>query len=153
MIRRRILSSTSVLLLFTMGCYVYVPSAGSGLPPVGEQVQVDVTESEATRLNLAAMLPRSPTILRGELVSNGDDSIEILVQVADPASRGFIDQELFQRIEVGRDGIQRVTRRELSTSRTALALGTGVLIVAGVLLGSLTGFVGGGTEEVGTDKR
>ena len=148
MIRRRILSSTSVLLLFTMGCYIYVPaSAGGGLPPVGEQVQIDVTESEAMRLNLAEVLPKSPTSLQGELVSNGDDSIEILVQVVDPASRGFMAQEIFQRIEVNRGGIVRVARRQLSARRTVLALGTGAAMLASILLGSLSGFVGGNTGE------
>lgn len=151
--RRRILSSTSVLLLFTMGCYTYVPaSAGGGLPPVGEQVQVDVSENEATRLNLAEVLPQSPTSLQGELVSNGVDVIEILVPVVDPAASGVYSQEIHQRIEVRRDGIVRVTRRELSRMRTGLAVGSGTVLFLSVFLSGLSGIVGSGSGPTEINK-
>ena len=146
MTRRRILSSTSVLLLFTMGCYIYVPGpAGSSPPSVGELVRVEVTESEAIRLNLAEVVPGSPTILQGELVSNADDAVEVLVGVVNPADPGFRSQEIFQRIEVRRGEIVSVTRRQLSRSRTVFVVGVGAIFVMGVLLSGLTGFVGGDT--------
>jgi hypothetical protein len=153
MTRRRILSSTSFLLLFTMGCYIYVPGpAGSSPPSVGELVRVEVTESEAIRLNLAEVLPGSPTVLQGELVSNADDAVEVLVGVVNPADPGFRSQEIFQRIEVRRGEIVRVTRRELSRTRTWLAVGAGAAFILSVVLSGLTGFVGGGTGELEDNK-
>lgn len=148
----KVFSSTSVLLLFTMGCYIYVPpSAGSG-SPVGETVRIDVTASEAVRLNLAEVLPESPTVVEGELLSNGDDTMEVMVRVDEPNNPAFRSQDMFQRLEVDRRGIVRVTQRELSRSRTFLILGTLTAIVLSSVWGGFTGFVGGSTIPPGPEK-
>ena len=143
----------SALLLFTMGCYIYVPtSAGSGLPPVGKSVRVEVTESEATRLNLAEVLPDSPTTVEGELASNDDDAIEVLVRMADPPNSRLASRDMFQRIQVDRAAIVRVTQQELSRSRTIIAVGATAAIVLSALFSSLSGFVGGNTGEGQAEK-
>ncbi len=140
----RILPTTSTLLLFTMGCYVYVPtSPGSGLPPVGESVRVEVTENEAVRLNLSEVLPDSPTTVQGELVSHEENAIEVLVRVIDFANSRSRSRDMFQRIEVDPGAIVRVTRRELSRSRTFLLLGGGAALVLSALLSGIGGEVGG----------
>ena len=148
----RILPATSTLLLFTMGCYVYVPlSPGSGLPPVGEQVRVEVTELEAVRLNLSEVLPDSPTTVQGELVSHEENAVEVLVRVIDFADRSR-SRDMFQRIELDPAAIVRVTRRELSRSRTFVLLGGGAALVVSAILSGLGGEVGGVIAPGQTDK-
>ena len=131
-----------------MGCYVYVPtSPGSGLPPVGEQVRLEVTELEAVRLNLSEVLPDSPTTVQGELVSHEENAVEVLVRVIDFADRSR-SRDMFQRIELDPAAIVRVTRRELSRSRTfVLAGGLAGLALSAVLSG--LGSEVGGTIDPG----
>ena len=149
----RILPATSTLLLFTMGCYVYVPlSPGSGLPPVGESVRVEVTENEAVRLNLREVLPDSPTTVQGELVSHEENAIEVLVRVIDFSDSRSRARDMFQRIEVDPAAIVRVTRRELSRSRTFVLLGGGAALVVSAILSGLGGEVGGLISSRQTDK-
>ena len=148
----RILPTTSTLLLFTMGCYVYVPtSPGSGLPPVGESVRVEVTENEAVRLNLSEVLPDSPTTVQGELVSHEENAVEVLVRVIDFADRSR-SRDMFQRIELNPAAIVRVTRRELSRSRTFVLAGGLAGLALSALLSGLGGEVGGTIDPGPTAK-
>lgn len=138
---RAALNATVLSLLFTTGCYMYVP-VGNDRPEVGSQIRT-VLSTEGT----VEMIPRfGPGVvsLSGVLVSGTGEEIPLAVQRVTTADRG--DMPWGESVVVlPRTQIAAVEERRLSRARTALF----VAGVAGVVLLADRSLLGGGITGPG----
>ena len=84
-------------------------------------------------------------------MSHEENAIEVLVRVIDFADRSR-SRDMFQRIELNPAAIVRVTRRELSRSRTFVLAGGLAGLALSALLSGLGGEVGGTIDPGPTAK-
>jgi hypothetical protein len=123
------------------GCYTYLPLTSGDTPPAGEAVALEI--SDAGRVGLSDRF--GPGLLRveGRLTSGSAQEYALNVNrvsfINAPASRW--SGEL---VRIERGFIGRVELRKLSRTRTALTVGTVVLVVGAVFIGTdLFGFFEG----------
>jgi hypothetical protein len=144
--------TVSILLLFTLACYQYVPAPSEASLPIGQNVRVEVTEEGARRLRLGELLPDSPTTLEGQVVTSNGGGLEVRVPVRDPYQRGFRERDLFQHVSVPLGEIRSVDYRQLNRPVTGIVLGAAVAALAAFIVGGLSGTFGGNTVPQDGDK-
>lgn len=121
--------------LLSSGCYAYYPARVEDARPQ-QSVRVRLAPSEAQRLSEYAD-PHSRT-LNGKVVEVSEDSLLVLVP-SHTELRGVRVETLFQRIQVGRDGILEVEARSLDRPRTYLVTGLAFAAVAAFTINQLSG--------------
>lgn len=139
-----------VALLFA-GCYRYVPLEPAEAP-VGAEVRAHLTEGARARLQ--PLLRGTERHLNGEVVGRGTDTLVLELPVAMPAD-GLRTRELAQRVNLSREDMVALERKELDRLRTAAlvaGLGTGVVALAVKVLSGRTESQtlppGGGPPEI-----
>lgn len=147
-------AAVSGLLIFTVGCYQYLPTGVNTPLAVGQDVRVLVTAPEAERLRLSDLLPGSGMTVEAKVVGSDPSAVEVQVPIGAAGRSSFPQREWVQRIGIQRDGIERLDYRQLDKSRTYVAgAGFGVALVFFVVAAfSGTGSGGGIAPEEGGTK-
>ena len=143
----------SGLLIFTVGCYQYLPAGVDAPLSVGQDVRVLVTIPEAERLRLSDLLPGSGTTVDAKVISSDQSGVEVQIPIGSVGRSPLGERELVQRISIQRNGIQRLDFREIDKGRTwAAAVGIGATLIAFVVASFSGSSSGGGPPADSGDK-
>ena len=145
--------AVSGLLIFTVGCYQYLPTGVNTPLAVGQDVRVLVTAVEAERLRLSDLLPGSGMTVEAKVVGSDPSAVGVEIPIRAAGRSPFGARDLVQRITIQRDGIERLGYRQLNKFQTYISgAGLGVALVffvVGAFSGSSTG---SGLPSDGGDK-
>jgi hypothetical protein len=128
--------STALALGFVLtatGCYSYTVTSGRETV-VGQSVRARVSGAEAERLE--SVLGSGGREIEGQLLEQMDSSIVLSVAMPLAATSGVAVQRAHQRIIIPRSELQELQVRQLDRTRTSLAVGAGVAVVATALAAS-----------------
>lgn len=126
---------------FVAGCYTFAPARVEDARP-DQSVRVRLAPVEAARLADFAD-PTSRTV-EGRMVEATADSVLLLVP-SHSEVRGTRVETLFQRVQVGREGVLELELKSLDRPRTYLVSG---LVFAGITAFVVNRLAGGGGSEV-----
>ena len=148
--RRAVVSG---LLIFTVGCYQYLPTGVDTPLSVGQDVRVLVKAPEAERLRLSDLLPGSTMTVQAKVVGSDPSAVEVEVPIGAAARSSLGEAEWVQRIAIQRDGIERLDYRQLDRSRSYIAgAGLGVALVFFVVASFSGSSTGSGLPSEGAPK-
>ncbi len=109
----RVIVSAGIV-AFSLGCYKYVPGTLETVP-VGSGVRAMLSTPAQEELRSRTGINLS--LLEGRLIEN-DERLIVSVKAAE-GSRMLGNQDLYQRIDVPREGVVRVDVRRVDAARTA----------------------------------
>lgn len=136
-------------LWFSAACYTYRPI--SGMPPVGSDVRVTVTDAEALRLR--EQTGDLAHDLDGRFTGTSGDTLFLsVITYRTEATSG--SRQMRQALAISRDGLDGLASRRLSYLRTGILgalAGTGmVLVMREVVVGGTNTDNGDGGNPIGT---
>lgn len=123
------------VLALAPGCYTFAPARPEDARPQ-QSVRVRLAPSEAGRL--ADFTDPQTRALEGRMVEATADSILIMVP-SHTELRGTRVETLFQRVQVGRDGVLEMELKSLDRPRTYLVSGLAFAALVGFAIDRLTG--------------
>jgi hypothetical protein len=131
--RRPVLAAVALVLLVPQltGCFQYVQVAGPAVP-VGAEVTLGVTD----RGRIALTEPVGPGVRRlsGRVLESTDTTLVLGVKTVEFLDLGVPVQWAGQPVRIAREHVTEVRERQLSRSRTYLAIGLSVAAVAALSL-------------------
>lgn len=138
-----------LVLCSTAACYTYAPM--QGVPPVGSDVRVSLSDEEALRVSgQTGELSRT---IDGRYTGAAGDTV--FLSVATFRSSAEVGSRQFrQSLAISREGLERFSSRELSLVRSGivggLAAGGIVLVIREVVVGGSNDDDGNGGNPTGT---
>lgn len=136
--RRNRASFAAILLLPQLaGCYQYV-AVTAPAPAAGAQVSVGVTDRG--RVALTETLGPEVRRVEGRVLEGHDTAVVLSVARVRHLSAGAVDQWAGERVSLSRDFVAEIRERRFSRSRTLLASGAAVAVLAVVSRIAIRGF-------------
>ncbi|HEX6134969.1 MAG TPA: hypothetical protein VFZ24_13465 [Longimicrobiales bacterium] len=137
-------TATLLLVMQLTGCFTYVPMSSTAVPE-GSRVSVAVTD----RGRVALAEPVGPGVRRieGDMMGTTDSSVVLSVSSVEYMDLNVPARWAGERLEISRDHIGELRERQLSRSRTWLAIGLGALAAVGVAFLAIEGFGGDGISD------
>jgi hypothetical protein len=126
-----------MVLLFTTGCYRYVP-ARTGAVPEGTEVRLHVTPEAAARVE--PVVGSSLQQVDGQLERWGE---EVVLAVRVPSGDGAIERDLRNRIILAPGEVIAVEVRERDRARTAILTAGLTAVGVGAVVAAISGVFGG----------
>lgn len=135
---------------FTAGCYTYSPM--SGVPPVGSDVRVTLSDDEALRVSeQTGDLSRT---VDGRFTGTVGDTVFLSVVTFRAAAEVAGSRQLRQSLAISQVGLEGFASKELSLVRSGLVAGLAgagmVLVIREVVVGGSDDPDGDGGNPTGT---
>jgi hypothetical protein len=127
--------------MIVSGCHTFQPTSIAELTP-GQDIRVRV--SGAFSDSLSSIVPGDSRSMEGAFVESTETSVFMDVPVTSEYE-GMRLQTLSQRIEIPAGELLDIEWKQLSGSRTGIAVGTVVALASAIVIGQLSGDKGGGS--------
>ena len=141
------------LLLFTTGCFSYIPV--TSVSDVGPGISVRARVSPTASARIAPLLGATDArLLDGTLISQSADTLIVEVPIVMQDAREF-GHTPNQRVSIPRGDLIELEVRRLDRLRTGAIAGGAAIVIGGILVNSLRGEPGkeplpggGGTDAI-----
>jgi hypothetical protein len=107
---------------FVVGCYSYTPIETTAVP-VGTEVRAHISGAASDRI--APIIGQfNQRVLTGKIDENDSGAVTLEVQTGAALNTGSAVAPLIQRVPFDRGEVVRLEQRKLSTTRTAILIGS-----------------------------